>query len=603
VILLLLAVTLSSKPQFLRPDTDARAVVHIQCDSEPQLSVNAGHFEKLHRVADDAFEADYLPPEEPIPRVAIATAVAAGKFGWLAIPLWGAGDALVKTRKHAQISVQIGDQTFGPAEANAEGDALVPVIVPPGVNEAFHGKRAIDLHVPKTQTLQLALGAQRVLADRAQAVQLFVAVVTPKGEPRRDARFVIGATRGEVGMPRETSPGLYEAILTIPAGLIGQVAVRAALTDAPKFVSQASVALDPGPAKTVSLTGDATQAVAGESPLSMTASARDAAGNASPEQLKFEASFGTVAASASSVGQWLLTVTLPPEFRGKKSVDIVASGEKARDAKTLQLLPAAPSKVSFSGPPRTIRADGHSAIRVPLQVSDDFGNPAQATPKISANQGTAALESNGGALYASYVPPLLNEPSQAMLAAKLGGSTANAELQLLPQVRPAAFSPKVGFLSNFDGFSAPFVGIEAALRGERFGPQLGLALEVDATTRSQDAKVDDPVGDVTTRVSILLLHLSAQYRHELDARTTMWLSAGPSLAEYLVSVSGINTGSLSNSAVSPGAHAALGLERRMGFAVPFLELRATWITRPELPTVSGPLRVLSLGLGARFEAL
>ncbi|HEX4386276.1 MAG TPA: hypothetical protein VH083_25150 [Myxococcales bacterium] len=602
MILLLLAVTLSSKPQFLRPDTDARAVVRIQCDSEPLLSVNAGRFEKLHRVADDAFEADYLPPEEPIPRVAIATAVAAGKFGWLAIPLWGAGDALVKTRKHAQISVQIGDQTFGPAEADAEGDALVPVIVPPGVNEAFHGKRAIDLHVPKTQTLQLALGAQRLLADRAQVVQLFVAVVTPKGEPRRDAQLSIGATRGEVSAPRETAPGLYEAKLTIPAGLIGQVVVRAALTDAPKFVSQASIALEPGPAKTVSLIGEATRAVAGESPVSLTASARDAAGNASPEKLKFEASFGTVAANAASVGQWLVTVTLPPEFKGKKSVDIVVRGEKARDAKTLPLLPAAPSKVTFSDSPRTVRADGHSAIRVPLQVSDDFGNPAQATPRISANQGTAALESNGGALYASYVPPLLHEPSQAMLAAKLGGSTANAELLLMPQLRPAAFSPKIGFLSNFDGFSAPFVGIEAALRSERFGPQLGLALEVDATRRSQDATLDE-TGQVSTQVSILLFHLSAQYRHEWDARTTLWLAAGPSLAGYLVDVSGSKTGSLSNSAFSPGAHAAVGVERRMGFAVPFLELRATWITRPELPTVSGPLRILSLGVGARFEAL
>ena len=603
MILLLLAVSMTARPQFLRPDTDVRAVVRIECEATPVLTVSAGRFENLRRIDEGAFEADYLPPEEPIPRVAIATAVSGGKAGWLAIPLWGEGDALVKTRRHAQITVRIGDQTFGPAEADAGGDALVPVIVPPGVNEAFHGKRAIDLHVPKTQTLQLAVAAQRAPADRASTLQLFVAVVTPTGEPRRDAQLVLSASRGQASEAREVSPGLYEAELAIPAGLIGEVSVKAALADAPKFVSQAQVALDAGPAKTVSLSGDANRAVAGGAPLSLTASARDASGNASPEALEFEASFGTVSAKASSVGEWLLTLTLPPSFNGRNSLEVVAKGGKARASKQLQLASAAPSKVIFAGTPHAIRADGHSAVRVPLEVSDEFGNPAKAEPKVSTNQGVASLGSNGGALYANYVPPLLHEPSQASLSAMLGGSTANAQLLLLPQVRPAAFSPKLGFLSNFDGFSAPFAGVEAALRSDRFGPQLGVALEADFTQRSQDQHLDALSSSGSSRISILLLHLSASYRYELNARTTMWLSAGPSLAGYSVNVSADTGGSQGGTALSPGAQAALGVERRLGFAVPFIEARAAWITRPDLPSVGGPLRILSLALGARFEAL
>ena len=123
VILFLLALTLSAKPQLLRPDLDAHAVVRIQCDDgapEPLLSVSAGKFEKLRRVAADAFEVDYLPPEEPIPRVAIITAVSGGEASFLAIPLYGEGDALVKTRRHAKITVQIGDQIFGPAGSGLE---------------------------------------------------------------------------------------------------------------------------------------------------------------------------------------------------------------------------------------------------------------------------------------------------------------------------------------------------------------------------------------------------------------------------------------------------------------------------------------------------
>jgi hypothetical protein len=301
------------------------------------------------------------------------------------------------------------------------------------------------------------------------------------------------------------------------------------------------------------------------------------------------------------VGEWRLTLTLPPSFKGRNSLEVVAKAAKARASKTLQLAAAAPSKVIFQSPPRAIRADGHSAVRVPLQISDDFGNLTQAEPKVTADRGTANLESSDGSLYANYVPPLLNEPGQASLLAKLNGSIASTQLMLLPQVRPAAFSPKLGFLSNFDGFSAPFAGVEAALRSDRFGPQLSVALEVDFTQRSQDQQL--AALNASSRISILFLHLSASYRYELNARTTTWLALGPSLAGYSVNVSSDTAGSQGGTALSPGASAALGVERRLGFAVPFVELRGTWITRPELPSVSGPLRILSLALGARFEAL
>src|SRR5207302_76594 len=114
---------------------------------------SVGTIEGLHRARDGIWEAQYVPPDDAIPQVAILTAAAGGEVAWLAIPLWAEGDAVVKTRPRGRISVDIGSQTFGPVVADAHGNAVVPVVVPPGVYEAHQGKRVIPLHVPPSRTI------------------------------------------------------------------------------------------------------------------------------------------------------------------------------------------------------------------------------------------------------------------------------------------------------------------------------------------------------------------------------------------------------------------------------------------------------------------
>jgi hypothetical protein len=270
----------------------------------------------------------------------------------------------------------------------------------------------------------------------------------------------------------------------------------------------------------------------------------------------------------------------------------------------LRLEPAAARKVAFAGPPRTVRADGRSVIRLPLSVQDQYGNPAPARPAVSADQGETGVETSGGAVYATYRPPLLHEASATHLAARLGGSVADARLDLIPDLRRAAFSPKAGYLTNFDGFSAPFAGIEAALRSDRFGPELGLAFEVDYAVRLRDQALpalgDGVVG--SSRIGLFLFDLSASYRHDLSSRTTVWVSAGPMAGLYSATSKLTGAPAQTASAFAPGAQVAAGIERRVGFAVPFLEARAGLLATPDLPNVAGQLRMISLSGGARFEA-
>ena len=64
-----------------------------------------------------------------VPVAAVAQTSNGPEVGYVAVPLWGQGDAVVKTRPRARIEVSIGDRTFGPVKADGTGIALVPVVV------------------------------------------------------------------------------------------------------------------------------------------------------------------------------------------------------------------------------------------------------------------------------------------------------------------------------------------------------------------------------------------------------------------------------------------------------------------------------------------
>ena len=133
-------------------DDAARAALTITSATKPTLSANVGEIHNLRREGPETWIAEYVPPSELFPQVAIVAAVAEDEVAWTAIPLCGHGVAQVRTRRRARISVKIGGETFGPAEADAHGEALVPVIVPPGVHEqvgddAVEGAR-VDVCAP-----------------------------------------------------------------------------------------------------------------------------------------------------------------------------------------------------------------------------------------------------------------------------------------------------------------------------------------------------------------------------------------------------------------------------------------------------------------------
>ncbi|HEY4730742.1 MAG TPA: hypothetical protein VIH41_06400, partial [Myxococcales bacterium] len=326
----LLAVALSVEPAQVRLGGKARALLRVQAALEPTLSASVGRVEGLRLSEDGAcYEADYVPPEEQLPQVAIVTAVAGNDVAWIAIPLWAEGDAVVKTRPRGKISVRIGSEEFGPVIADARGEAVVPVVVPPGVHQAHHGKRAIPLHIPPTRTVHLAFGEAAHAADRAQTIAVYVVAVTAEGAPRNGAAIRLWTSRGDLSPVRQRTPGLYEARLSLESGRAGPVRVTATLDDARQFVAEAAIALTGGAAERIAISADRAGIHAEDPQARLHVVARDSLGNVPSDELEFVSTAGLLRAVRSSPGEWDLTLSLPSSFGGRAAVEVMARGSKS----------------------------------------------------------------------------------------------------------------------------------------------------------------------------------------------------------------------------------------------------------------------------------
>jgi len=317
IALLALALHIAADPAHLQlgAGTTAHVIVQVpQGASDLRLSASAGAIGRPVLQADGTYAAEYTPPDETVPQVAIVAAVARTERGpeatYVALPLWGQGDAVVKTRPRARIEVSIGEQTFGPVKADETGTAIVPVVVPPGISAARHGARDIDLHIPPQRRVHLVTGVESILADRENGIDVFVFEVDAGGAPAQSPSFALRSTRGAAGEPERIAPGAWKVRWTVPAGVVGSSRITAA-DGGPDFDASADVALVAGPAARVELHAARAAVRAGDDGVDLAALAFDAAGNPSAEPLRFTALPGTVDARASGPGSWSLHVGVP----------------------------------------------------------------------------------------------------------------------------------------------------------------------------------------------------------------------------------------------------------------------------------------------------
>jgi len=596
---LLIALSLRAEPAMLELGKGSpRAMLRVEAASQPRLSVNIGTIAGLREESPGHWVAEYAPPRPSFPQVALVAAVAGGELAWTVIPLWGRGVAEVHTRPRASIAVEIGPRSFGPVQADEHGVARVPVVVPPGTHEARHRRQRIPLPMPESKRLHVVAIEERGIADRDGTFGIRVLAVDDSGKPLAGARVVLAPGRGKVTPLEEVAPGELRAKWLVPAGASGLLGLEAALADAPDLTARATVLLEGGAAASVDLAADRDSVTAGEGrAIALTARARDAIGNASPEPLDVDLPAGFEARPAGP-REW--RVIAPDFFAGRAAAELTLHprGRPApRASFSLRLLPAGPATASIEPEAPSVRVGGELKLRVTR--ADRFGNLVPGAPAGSAEEGRiGGIEPlRDGAFAATYVPPQRWDRGDAWVEMRWPQTEARRQLQLLPPFARLALSPKLGAVSNFARLTSPLAAVEASLRTRALGPELALSAEGGWYFVSQTT------GDAQARDDFFGFSAQLSIRVRAGARNVLWAGAGPSLTAVASRVKLGTQPQLSQSALMPGAVVSAGIERKFVAAIPFAELRWSWHTDPSLANLSGAVTALSLVLGTRLELL
>lgn len=599
--LALLALALSADPAYLRPGRDASASVAIACPQQPVVVPSAGQVEDL-RQDGGSWRGRYRPPPPGVPRVALLAVFCGEEPGLLPIPLWGEGDAEVHARPRSVVEVRIGEELFGPLRTDAQGVARVPVVVPPGVNFAYQGKRPIDLHVPATPTVHLAGLEKALAADAARSAPLFAFAVDRAGAPLSSAALRLTATRGKLSAAEEVAPGIYRFSWSFEPGPAGEAWAEATVEGDPA-PARVSLRLTAGPPASIELVADRSEVVAGDGPLRLRALVLDAAGNPANGALTAAATLGQVRIAPAGPGAHDLEVQVPGALGGGRELGVSASAGAARGEIRVALRPAPPARVDVRAARPKVVADGRTGVRVEVRALDRFGNEVTEPPAGTADRGSLTAPARTGSGWEStFVPPLLHDRGSAVVAMRTGSVAGTTRIELDPAVRPVAVSARAGVFTNFHEVTGPSGGLVAAIRRDGWAGQIGAQLSIDAIGWSSADKVTTSAGPrvVSTRLAVLLTGLGAEWRRPLSDRVAAWVAGGPLLA-WAAARTELGGDSLRDRGLSAGAQAGAGAELRAWRGRALVELRWVWVRPFSLVNLQGPLHGLCASLGYRLE--
>ncbi len=298
-----------------------------------RLGTNVGRVDGLKRVSPGRWTASYHCPSSFHPQVAIISAVSDGgadepaAVGWTLLPLWGRGEAKVKTQRRVEVTVRIGERTFGPVRADGRGRARVKVIVPPGVSHGVDGRgREVDLELPPIPRLHAVVWPTRVVGVKPSRVRMLMLTIAPDGTVRGEAEAP-RITGLDAAAPSRLGEGLWLARISVPAGKPGTLSATASLADG---ISTARVAVERlvGPPAKVALSAPAT--TDDDAPLVVRARVFDALGSpvdaaSSPRASSPAGRLGPV--SHTGVGEYAVR-WLPPRWSSRERVTLrfVADG-------------------------------------------------------------------------------------------------------------------------------------------------------------------------------------------------------------------------------------------------------------------------------------
>jgi hypothetical protein len=593
---------------------ETRAEVDIELDpsaTDLELFASRGEVGPLIRVKPGVFRTTYVPPRQNLPQVVILAALARDRHGgvldgWMALPLWGQGEAEVITHPGALVTLRVGSQDLKPVFANENGVARIPVSVPPGVHEAMFGSKRIDLGVPPQPFVHAIAQRRELQADREETVDVRLYVVTPEaGSPRPEA-FTFSPTRGTVSAPIEVAPGVSVMRWTVPPGPSGELVLKGSVPGQRRWSFSARVEAVPGPARRFEMRAEREVIVASENTrVAVQVSARDAAGNPTRAGLRLETELGRVTLTERQLGDYVGALALEADFRGRQRLELrlLAEGESAPVlTQSVELRPAAPARVTVKPQWPFVVADGRSEATWRILVTDRFGNPVPEPWPVALPPGGPAsslLSQKPGTYELRYVPPAARDTHDSELEVRVGKLSGRGSVSLLHQRPVLLVAPHLGVMTNLSDVVAPSVGARVELWPLLPLPDVGVLLDTSYLRATRSG--GDAVPGFTGRAEWLDTTLALGMRTRPGRGLQGWVAAGPSVTRVRGRARLGGGPALEEATWVLGAQAMVGAGIPVGPGLPFLEARFRWFDDPGLHVLRGALRGGALHMGYRLE--
>ncbi|MDP2269909.1 MAG: hypothetical protein Q8K32_04190 [Archangium sp.] len=594
-------------PSHLQLGADPGAVIEVEGPSDLsrlQVTVSHGRVGPARQLSPGHFVVDYLPPDQTFPRVAIiaarATSASHPLHGWTTLPLWGSAEAAVKTGPHQQVSIQIGQRTFGPVQADAKGSAVIPVLIPPGIREAHFGRRVLNLGLPRTSLTLLVLEEPEQAGDRPPRLGVRLYAITEDGRPRGGLRLKARAGRGTVGEFSAVSEGVYVSQWTIPATPPGEVELSAWSTTEAEAVTTARLLVPGGPPASLALSVEPSEYTAGDpGEVKLSAEVRDANGFLTQGVPEFTTGLGRVGPlTEAGLGKWSARVQLPTELGGATAAPLRAHLAGAPDAEVSVRLKAGPAKSIRSSPERlAVVGDGSALVEVQLQLVDAWGNPTGGEVVATSGEGELTRLPGASPRYLYRSPRRSGATTLALVSGEL---RAELPVALTPAPAILTLAPRVGVLTNFGNVVAPLLGVEFMVWP---GAHVGVGAEAGfffLARRGQVAGADFAGSTAHLTVQAVPLLASTSWRSALGAvRLRATASGGVVLSAAQLALQ--DQPQVNELTAAPTARLAVSLGMQAGRGVLFLELAGGWAGALGTKTVTGPLVWLGSSVGYSFD--
>jgi hypothetical protein len=593
------ALAVSARPAVLTPGAPGVTVRVDGCEAVPEVGASVGAVSGVRVVTPGQAEAEYRPPGEGRPQVAIVTAACGDRHGWTTIPIVGRGVAIARTDPGASISVTIGTRAFGPAVAGADGSARVTVEVPPGVRFAYQGERPLDLRVPPARHVHVVLDSPELRADREEVVRVRAYAITPAGARRPGAPLRLAASEGALSDPAEVEPGLWLARWTLPPGRSGTVRLEARLDDDPGPAAAAEAERRPGPPSRIALAPDRAVAVAGEPPVQVDVSVVDAAGNPTAADLRVEPEEAVLDVRETERGRWAVGLAVPEQLLGRAALEVSVAAGDARAAARIALAPGPAFTLDVVPGARDVVADGEASVALRVELHDRFGNPVPEPPPAatSGQPAEVSTERDGEGFRVTVRPRRRLEPGEDTLTITGAGRTELLPVTLRSPEPRVALAARAGWLAA-GALRSPYGSLEATVWPFA---AYGVSLEAGAFGDERVDQVSASGGAVALRgeVRYLPVVLSARWRTTPWRATVLLAGAGALVAPVAAEAQVAGQPAVGETGVAAGAQLTFAAGRRLGAGMAFLEARATWIGDPGIEPVHG--RVLALGVVAGWS--